>query len=191
MKSSILLLFILFFAEIHAVGYCDPKLKRAFDTAVSLDETKVLWERINREGEVRIFAKHGNQNNFKAYWEGEERIICVNLGLKPTVGEQVSSLLFEMHNALRDKKTVSLYNQAAQRRISKETFAREMERVEYENSLDACTLLEKGVKAGIYPQECYLQRYANFESFLNAQKMHGHFHHYLRTYNEIQGIAFH
>lgn len=182
----------LFFAPltIHAAGFCDPQLMRAFDTALQLEEVRQVWNQINQEGAVRILAKQGDRNNFTAYWEGENRIICVNVGLKRRVSEQISSIIFEMHNALRDKKTVELYNQASEKRISRDTFAKEMERLEYENSLDACDLVDKGVRLGIYPRDCFLQRYPNFEEFLREQKMHGHYQHYMRAYQEIQGMAF-
>lgn len=186
-KLALLLIFCSFCLH----GYeCDLNMRPAFEKTLELQEVKQLWEQINREGTVRIKGMQNGQDRFKAFWEGEQRIICVNLSLRPTIGEQISSLLFEMHNALRDQKALVLYNRAAKGEISKETFATEMERVEYHNSLDACNLLDKGVRCGLFPKECYLKRYPNFEEFLLAQKAHGHYQHYLRTWHEIQGATF-
>lgn len=191
MNNLIAFLFLLLAPiSIQAKGYCDEQLVKAFDTALQLEETRQIWDQINEEGEVRIVAKQGGGNDFTAYWEGQSRVICINVSLKRTVGEQLSSILFEMQNALKDKKSVELYNQASRRKISNDTFAREMERLEYENSLNACTLVEKGVKSGIFPKECHLERYPNFEEFLVEQKKHGHYQHYLRTYQGIEGVMF-
>lgn len=184
-KIVIFLCLLLIPITVQAKGYCDEPLTKALDIALELEETKKLWDQINEEGEVRIVAKQGGNNDFTAFWEGESRVISINIDLKRTPSEQLTSILFEMHNALRDKKTEEIFTQASARKISNDTFAREMEKLEYENSLDACNLLEKGVKAGLYPKDCFLERYPNFEEFLAVQKMHGHYQHYLRTYQMI------
>lgn len=189
-RSIICLLLFTFCLHSLDSGRCDPEIKPALEKALQLKETQQVWEQINQEGPIRVKALRSGKDQFKAFWEGEQRIICVNLSLRPSIGEQISSLLFEMHNALRDKKALALYNRAAKGKISKETFAKEMELVEYYNSLDACALLDKGVRSGLYPSECFLKRFSSFEDFLATQKAHGHYDHYLRTWHEIQGATF-
>ncbi len=187
-----LTLMLLSFSSVYSFDYgcCDRELQPVLEKIMELSEGKDLWQKIHQAGPIRIRAMHGTHRDFKAFWEGEQRLICVNVGIRPTIDEQICSLLFELHNAASDPKVINVYNQAASGRISQATFATEMERLEYENSLQACDCLEKGIEKGIFPKECYLQRFRNFDDFLVMQKQHGHFQHYLRTYHDIQGEIF-
>lgn len=165
----------IFAEEIYTPIQCSPELQHDLALIQKLPEAKSLIASIQQEGPIKIIAKNTHlSNTFGAYWDPDQREICIAIGPGITTGSIIGSILFELHNAYVNSK-IDYFDQLAMRgEIDQAHYVQEMEYLEYLNSLNAASLAQKGIDKGIFPQDAYLHTYRNFQEHFNAQKMSGH-----------------
>lgn len=169
-KLLICLTFVLYTNFIYS-----DALKVCLNKIQQLSEAKDLMATIQKEGPIR-FAKsnHTLSKQFGAFWDMDQRVICVYPEFHRNEGEMIQSLIFEMHNALISSKIEAFDRLASERKIGREDYIRSIEHLEYVNSKNASALVEKGIQKGIFPISARMNTYRNFEEHFYYQKLGGH-----------------
>ncbi len=137
-----------------------------------LPEVKSLILKIQKEGSIRILCKRNLSVclRFGACWDPKRRVILVNFSPKKSRGELISSILFELHNAAINSQILHYDDLASKKMIKKENYVRAIEYLEYQNSLKASKMVEKGIRLGVFPDSARLLTYNNFEEHYRIQK---------------------
>lgn len=165
--------------------YCDPQLKSCFKRLEQLPEIKELITKVVREGPIHISVKETRlSQQFGAFWDPDRRAIFVDPS--SSQGELIGSIIFELHNALRNSDINNLHQLASSGEIDRESYIQGIERLEYENSLSASKIAEKGIKLKIFPPSACLQTYKDFEEHYRMQKFGGHSAWIGFTYDELR-----
>ncbi len=159
------------------------KLKPVVETIQSLPEGRALIVAASKEGPIRLALF--NDSRFGACWNNQERIIALDPQTNASMGKAINSLIFELHNAKNDKKLTQLYRLAANRQIDKEAFVESVERVEYENALETCRLLRKGIERKVFPKDADWQIFRSFEDHYSIQQMTGHSQQIAESYDDL------
>jgi hypothetical protein len=155
--------------------HCAPQLSRHLATIRQLDQGQLLIDQVTKEGPLTIqVADNRVTKNFSACWDGARRIILIGLASRPSDGEIIASLLFELHNAVMTSHLDNLDNLAQQKAIDKGTYVRNVEHVEYMNSIKSSKLAQMGVQQGLFPKNTYLHVYKDFNEYLHYQQISGH-----------------
>lgn len=194
-KKSCLISFLFVFLN-TAILFCDlyhvqcaPQLQKYVSAIQKFPEGKELIAKIQREGPIKIaVTDYSLAQQFGAFWDPDRRIIYVCPSQNREEGSVIGSILFELHNALGNSKINHLDNLAAKRQISKEKYVESMEFLEYQNSVQAAAIAEKGIKLGIFPTGARLPTYKNFEEHFHYQKIGGHAAWFARNYDEISSM---
>jgi len=139
-----------------------------------LPEGQQLINQITQEGPIRIEVASNHSSGFGAMWEGGRRVISINGSHARSKGSYICSILFEMHNAATNKLLYSLVRQAMRGEITKDEYVLRVERMEHQNAVNTCMLLEKGIKMGIFPTSCEWAIHRNFEDHYKVQQLLGH-----------------
>jgi hypothetical protein len=154
---------------------CAPELKSCFEAIKKIPEARQLLVLIQKEGPLRIIISHHPlARKFGAFWDVDNRIICVNQSSHRSEGALIGSILFEMFNASISSKLDHLDNLAMKGQIDKESYIQSVERLEWENSISASRIANKGIQEGIFPSSAFLPTYSTFEEHYRIQKMGGH-----------------
>lgn len=154
---------------------CSDQLKDVFTKIQQLPEANHLINTIQKEGPISIKVNTDPElRQFGAFWDQDRRIIFVNVFKNHPRGALIGTILFELHNALVNSKMEYLDHLASIGHIAKEDYVRSIEYLEYQNSLKASKLAEKGIKMGIFPSEALLPTYRNFEEHYYFQKIGKH-----------------
>lgn len=148
--------------------------------------SKYLLKEIEKEGPIRLDFKPLGKGPFSACWIGEARTILLNASNSWTLGEMISSILFEMHNAKRDKLFASLDSKAFDNLITKEEYVESIERFEFENSIMTKNIINEGIHKGFFPKDAFLPTYENFEEHYYWQLKLGHSALMARQYDDIR-----
>jgi hypothetical protein len=154
---------------------CSPILKRYVNTILKVPEARALIERVQREGAISI-AVHNDSlsRKFGAFWDGEDRVIAINMDAHDTEGEIIGSIIFELHNAAAEVQLNHIDELASQGRIDRNRYTESVERIEYENSWKAARVAERGIAMGVFPQSARLRTFNSFEEYYRLQKIGGH-----------------
>lgn len=164
---------------------CSPELEKIVKTIQQLPEVKELIHQIQKEGAIKIMVNPTSlSKQFGAFWDPDHRTISVNVSNR-SKGEIIGSILFELQNALVNSKINFYDDLAANGKIQKENYVREMERLEYHNSLKASKLAEKGIRLGIFPSSAHLPTYNSFEEHYYYQQVGGHSAWVENNFNQI------
>lgn len=152
------------------------QLTEIIATIQKLPEAKTLITSIQNEGRISILCCKDVSvcQEFGACWDPDRRVILVNMSPKTSRGELIGSILFELQNAAVNSKLLYYDDLASKGKIKKENYVRAIEFLEYQNSLKAHKLAEKGIKLGIFPANAKLGIYSNFEEHYQVQKESGH-----------------
>lgn len=165
---------------------CAPQLQPCLKKILQIPEAKNLIAAIQQEGPIRIKVNnHPLSNQFGAYWDVDERTICVSLSSNQGEGELIGSIIFELHNAFANAKLDYLDKLARERILNRESYVKAVEFVEYENSLAASKLAKKGIDMGIFPRQAHLPTYKNFEEHYRYQRVGGHSVWIERNYDQL------
>lgn len=168
---------------------CEPQLQKYVNAIQKLPEGRELIANVQKEGSIKIAAtNYSLAQQFGAFWDPDLRIIYVNPNPNRPDGSIIGSILFELHNALGNSKINHLDDLAAKRKISREKYIESMEYLEYQNSIKASAIAEKGIKLGLFPQGAHLPTYKNFEEHFYYQKVGGHSAWFGRNYDEISSM---
>jgi hypothetical protein len=166
---------------------CAPELNKSFKKLQQLPEVRELIIAIQQEGPIRIMKNNDQylSQQFGAFWDVENRIIFVNCSDQRSEGKLLSSILFELHNASINSKLEHLDYLASTGRIDKEKYVESVEYLEYQNSINASNIAEKGIRQGIFPTSARLYTYDSFEEHYRMQKFGGHSAWIARTYDQL------
>ncbi len=167
---------------------CDglERLKSCMMTMQTVPGIRKLMAEIEKEGPVHITVDDRPlSQQFGAFWDAERRVICVNISWHRSNGAVIGSILFEMHNALADAKFKELDQLASMGQIDRETYVKEMERVEFDNSHAAAALAQQGIDQGAFPKDARLPTYPSFEEHYRMQQIGGHCYWIARNYDQV------
>lgn len=165
---------------------CSSELKGAVEKIQKIPELRRLILSVQREGPIRIIVNNTRLSEFfGAYWNRDQRTICLAMTYGVTEGSIIGSIIFELHNALVDKKFEQLQRLVLSRKITKESYVREMEYLEYINSINAAKLAQIGIDKGIFPWDAKLPTYSNFEEHFTEQKRSGHSSCFEKIYDDL------
>lgn len=185
-------LFIIFFNPTVAFSQTKEKnitaahVQECIDKIQELPEAREMMEAIQKDGPVRIaVSNHPLSQQFGAYWDVDQRVICVCPAFHSSVGKMIGSILFEMHNALHDSQINHYYDLASEGKIDRESYIRSIEHLEYLNSKSTAALAEKGIEQGIFPPEARRNTYDNFEEHYYYQQYGGHSAWIGRSYDSL------
>lgn len=154
---------------------CDPQLKPILQTIQKLPEAREILSTIQKEGNICFLLSNERlSQEFGAFWDPDSRSIRVNKAFLKSEGEMIGTILFELQNALTNKQIAKLNWLATCGRINKKDYVRAFEYLEYQNSLNAAKLAQKGIEKGIFPKSARLFTYENFEEHFRVQQMAGH-----------------
>ena len=170
---------------------CSPQLKKHLNMILTIPEARALIAAIQSEGNFSIVTNnHQLSKQFGAFWDMTNRKICISLTSNCSEGEILGSILFELQNAAVNSKLEQLDYLAATRRIKKEAYVQQVERLEYENSKKAVVLAKKGIELGILPKNACLPTYNSFEEHYRFQKIGGHSEVIGKNYDQLMTTSF-
>lgn len=165
---------------------CSPQLQDSLQTILQLPEARDLISTVQKEGPIRFAVNNTSlSEKFGAFWDMDNRVICVAISPETTQGDTIGSIIFELHNALVHSKLNALDELATHRQISKDKYVESVERLEYENSLKASSLVQKGIRLGLFPKDAHLYTYSSFEEHYRMQRMAGHSSWIGNTYDQL------
>lgn len=149
------------------------RLDRTLSRIKKMPEVCQMLKTVEQEGAITFEASPVFlSKQFGAFWDPHKRRVCVNVDR--TEGELISLIIFELHNALASKKLYYLAVLAFENRISRNNYIEAVERLEYQNSLSASRMVEKGINLKIFPQDARLLTYSSFKEHYRFQKIGGH-----------------
>lgn len=150
---------------------CDSKLYPLLHRIQRLQETNTLIDQVLLEGPLYIKINRDLPTQFDGYWSSEERTIYITMQSKSSY---LTTLLFELHNAVRTKELEKLYDLASQKMIEKDKFIERVEYIEHQNVIATSSLIEKGIQQGLYPLNMRWEVDPHFDSHFAYQKQTGH-----------------
>jgi len=156
-------------------------LEEAFVTIQKVPECQPLLRQVEKEGRIRVVEAVNTP--FEAQWSPSTRTIEVDLSKHTGMGHLITSIVFELHNALSNSRLKYLYSQASSREIPKEAFVRKIEQMEWKNWEAASLLLAKGRERGVFPQDAHLPTFKTFGNYLMLQKQMGHSQYHAQSYD--------
>ncbi|MCC5831576.1 MAG: hypothetical protein JJU12_00840 [Chlamydiales bacterium] len=172
MKKYLILPFLLF-SSLFAYPRCSPQLETALQAIYRFPEGKKLIEEVEADGPVSIHWAPFPANS-QARWESDTRAIVINSKMRPSYGDTVRSIFFELHNAKVDKEFERIDWLALQRRLSKNDYVEAIERLEHQNALRVGTLIEQGIRQGYFPPSSRWYIPPDFETHYRIQREAGH-----------------
>lgn len=151
-----------------------PVAARALAALEKLPEFNQLVKKAEAEGKIKLEVVSMPHEQFEAFWDGTHRVIRINQANQPALGSMITSILFELHNASTDPQFKQLYRQAKSGQINKNRYVEKVERIEHQNALNTCTILQKGIRLGYFPQEADWLILRSFDDHYKLQQLHGH-----------------
>jgi hypothetical protein len=140
----------------------------------SLPEGKELVSKVLEQGPLRIKRDPRNSNQFEGYWSAWDRTIYITEESYSSECSLITTLLFELHNALSTDELEKYYSLASNNQISRNRFIQSIELIEYENALSTAEMLRHGEECGIFPKNCDWYIADTFSEHYHFQKAYGH-----------------
>ncbi|NGX38048.1 MAG: hypothetical protein K1000chlam2_01217 [Chlamydiae bacterium] len=180
-----LVLFLLLFSSIaHSQElHCTPELKKVVERIEQLPEGKELIDRVLEEGDLHIVINQIYSKKFEGYWDASIRTIHVTK--TPSDSAFISTILFELHNALRESDFEKTDQMAYQGSLDRNGYVKAMEHIEYENARATSNLLNKGIELGLFPYDSYWEVSDTFEEHFLVQKQAGHAAWFAKMYDQL------
>jgi len=147
----------------------------------SMPECRPIIEQVSRQGGFSLVSK--SYTPFEAQWNSDTRAVEIDLNKHRNFGHIITSVLFELHNALTDRELQRLYELARNKTISKDMYVRMIEEIEWKNWQATCKLLELGRERGIFPKEAFLPAFSSFSEYLRLQNEAGHSQYHSESYD--------
>lgn len=151
-----------------------PSLAKAVKAIESLPDAAELIAEVQAAGLIKIEAQFFYDSDFEALWDSESRIIYVNESNNTTVGKQIASILFELHNAKTNNSLRRLFQQAKTGQIDKNSYVESIERMEHKNAVSTSQMIEKGLALSLFPQDARWSVFSNFDDHYKIQQIYGH-----------------
>ena len=171
-------------AETHRIE-CVREIQPTLATLRKLPEIEALVQKILAEGQLTIQYNDRLSDKFGGYWDPYKRTILITKRAHQAEADRITTMLFEMHNAIRSKDFAEIDHLGYTRQLSKEEFIRESEYIEYENCLSTARLLDKGIQKGLFPHQSAWPVYDNFEDHYRHMKRTGHADWYATAYKRM------
>jgi len=181
MLSKLLVILLFSFANLQSEKtsanstieyYCAPELEDAFSLLRKMPQVNTLIDKIQEDGPIHIELNHHISKKFEGYWSPDDRTIYITPN--HSKASNITTILFEMHNAL-NVQTLDYYDSLAyNQQISRNKYIRAVEYWEYTNAKATADILNEGIKMGTLPQECHWHVFNNFEDHFDLQKSTGH-----------------
>lgn len=159
--------------------------KKAIETIFQLPEAKELYVNVQKQGPIKIEMFPMENEESEAFWDGNDRAIRINSLKNSSEGVLISSILFELHNALTNYQLIYLVDLAVTGQISQEVYVENVERMEHQNALRTSELIDIGIKKGLFPSDAYWPIFKNFEDHYQIQQIQGHSAWLANHYNQI------
>ena len=129
--------------------------------------------------------KRLGSDEFEGFWEGDRRVVMVNQTLNQDQGALICTIIFELHNALRNKELYNLALAAARGKMDKDTYVSKVEQMEYRNVCSTIVLLEEGIRRGLFPASAQWKINPTFEDHYRVQQLTGHSQWIARSYDNL------
>ena len=153
---------------------CAAQLQGYLKKILEISEARALIKKIQEQGPIRIKVNNDEvSRQFGAYWSSSERTICIYLP-NNSEGDVIVSILFELHNAEASDKFAYNDKLACSGKIHRKDYIREVEYIEYKNTLETSKISKMGIDLGIFPKDAFLPTYNNFEEHYRGQIRGGH-----------------
>jgi hypothetical protein len=163
---------------------CSWQLQAHLKKIQKLPEARELIAKVQKDGPISIEALTSSlSQQFGAFWDADRRTIGVNA--QRTEGAVIASILFELHNASITAKLDRLDYLASTGKIAKEQYVESVERLEYQNSINASNMAKKGIDAGLFPKTAFLPTYPTFTEHYQVQKQGGHSAWIAKTFDQL------
>lgn len=146
---------------------CEPELQDALATIEQVNGVDRVFSEVLKDGPISI--KRDPQFPFKAYWDSTSRTI----GITP-MESPFYSLLFELHNASKQKEFDYYDSLARQGKISKKDYILAIEQIEFQNTVQTSALIDQGIQQGLLPKESQTFYSSTWEAHLRDQESGGH-----------------
>jgi hypothetical protein len=157
--------------QLHSYPY---ELKEAVAILQKMPQIRHLIHNIQQKGFIDIVLSQPNSFDFDALWNGEKRVIIVNLSNNKFLSSQIQTILFELHNATSNHHFMTLVEKARNHQISKELYVESIERMEHANALNTSQLIEMGIKKGIFPLQARWEIFPKFDDYYKLQQLQDH-----------------
>lgn len=151
-----------------------PIAEKALSSLKQLPEFNELVKKTESHGAIKLEVVSMPNEPFEAFWDSTYRVIRINQAKEPTLGSMITSILFELHNASSDPHFKQLYHQVKSGYLNKERYVEKVERMEHQNALNTCTILQKGVRLGHFPKDADWSILRSFDDHYKLQQLHGH-----------------
>lgn len=174
MKKIFFATFLFLWGTLMAYPSHTHQLAAPIRQLYQFDQTQQLLKRVEAQGAVSIKTTTFGANASNAAWFPEERTIYLNVSKSRTQGSMICSIVFELHNALSDNQFTKCDQLARTGKINKAQYIEAIERIEYNNALQASRMLENGVRKGVFPSDSLWPIASTFEEHFRIQKMAGH-----------------
>jgi hypothetical protein len=158
----------------NTISYYSSEVEEAMKAIQKLPESRAIFEKIQKDGSIQVLFKPLPSVDFGAMWDSDARTITVNSKSPRELGNVICSILFEMHNAMSNSQFIKLTDMAARGEITKDQYVEYVERMEHTNCMGTVSLLEKGIKAGIFPENARWNIYTNFDDHYKVQQLTDH-----------------
>lgn len=184
MKFRVILLVVLF----HAIGfsaqyYCARELQPILEKVQALPEAAEVIDQVLERGPISIELNHDYPDDFFGYWRSDQRTIYISKTSSECI--QITALIMELHNALRNADIEQMHALAYNRSIDREQFIEQFEYLEYENACETRRLVELGAHQGLFPCNCRFNIADNFGDHLDIQYKEGHSDWIGQIYDEL------
>jgi hypothetical protein len=175
MRIAVILFFLLFnITTSGQILFTPYPLQQAVTLIKACPESRRLLQKVEKDGPITFAFHPVGKGPFSACWIGEQRTLLLNASNEWTLGEKISSILFELHNALKDTDFENLNLQAQRGTISKDYYVETIEFIEFENSIKTKNIITNGINRRFFPKDAALNTYKNFQEHFFWQKKLGH-----------------
>lgn len=172
--NKLLVLLFLFITPLYSVTTTHPRAQAALQKIQQIPEVRTLIIEAEKRGPIVVRVETLPHDKFEAFWDSSNRIVRINEPFNKVEGVFIGSLLFELHNAATDQQLKHFFTLAREGRITKEKYVESIERIEHQNALNTSTLLEKGIRLGLFNQDARWPVYRDFDDHYKVQQLQHH-----------------
>jgi hypothetical protein len=156
------------FFEVHSYGF-----EEALDFFMNdADVIDILKKILEIQGK-KIKLGFGSQRQPASYYPAKNTIVLNKSFQERTLQDKASLLFFELQNACQCRDFRNLRNRA--RKLGKEKYVREVEKLEYNSSLATNRFVNKYIEEGIFTKAVpYFYVALNFQDYYLLEQLTGH-----------------
>jgi len=171
-------------------SFFPPILKKASDFIFSFPQTRKIISTVLTSGTFTIDAS--TSFTCQSSWNVETRVLSISKDEieKPhnTVHKIASHLIFELFNAVKSPLFKLLKQNVLDRKIDKQTFVTETEKIEFESQKESKKVLKQIVKVAHLSRQIFqqdLSGFANFDLHYRYQQLVGHSTRYEKYFDQL------